>query len=94
MKKKVRLADMPDLDFAEHLDTDQAVAQYLTVILEENDPALLAAALGDIARARVCVKLQKRPALAAKRFIKLCDPMPNPVSTPSTGSALHWASSS
>ncbi len=52
MKKKIRLADLPDLDFSEHLDTDQAVADYLTVILEEDDPALLAAALGDITRAR------------------------------------------
>jgi len=41
MKKQIRLADIPDLDFAEHLDTDQAIADYLTVILEENDPALL-----------------------------------------------------
>lgn len=46
------MADLPDFDFSEHLDSEQAMAEYLTAILEENDPALLAAALGDIARAR------------------------------------------
>ena len=52
MTKMIRIADLPDFDFSEHLDSEQAMAEYLTVILEENDPALLAAALGDIARAR------------------------------------------
>lgn len=52
MTKKIRLADLPEFDAAEYLDGEQAIAEYLTVVLEENDPALLAAALGDIARAR------------------------------------------
>ncbi|MFA7242114.1 MAG: addiction module antidote protein [Sulfuricellaceae bacterium] len=52
MTKKIRIADLPDFDFSEHLDSEQAMAEYLTVVLEENDPSLLAAALGDIARAR------------------------------------------
>jgi probable addiction module antidote protein len=52
MTKKIRLADLPEFDATEYLDSEQAIAEYLTVILEENDPALLAAALGDIARAR------------------------------------------
>ena len=52
MTKKIRIADLPDFDPAEHLKDEDDIAAYLTVILEENDPALLAAALGDIARAR------------------------------------------
>jgi probable addiction module antidote protein len=52
MTKKIRLADLPEFDATEYLDSEQAIAEYLTVVLEENDPALLAAALGDIARAR------------------------------------------
>ncbi len=46
--KKIRIADLPEFDITEHLDSDQAMAEYLTVVIEENDPALLAAALGDI----------------------------------------------
>ncbi|WP_238946393.1 addiction module antidote protein [Vandammella animalimorsus] len=43
---------MKTFDVAEHLDSGQAIAQYLTAVLEEGNPALLAAALGDVARAR------------------------------------------
>lgn len=52
MTKKIRIADLPEFDVTEYLGSEQAIAEYLTVVLEENDSALLAAALGDIARAR------------------------------------------
>ena len=38
-------------DAAEHLETEEDQAAYLEAALEEGDPALIAAALGDIARA-------------------------------------------
>ena len=38
-------------DIVDYLDSDEAVAAYLSAVLEEKDPDLLAAALGDIARA-------------------------------------------
>ena len=37
---------------AEHLKTDEDVAAYLSLVLEEDDPAELAHALGVIDRAR------------------------------------------
>lgn len=39
-------------DVAEHLDSPEMIAAYLEAVLEEDDPKLLQAALGDIARAR------------------------------------------
>jgi probable addiction module antidote protein len=39
-------------DPAKCLDDEQAIADYLTDMLEDGSPGLLAAALGDIARAR------------------------------------------
>ncbi len=78
MKKKIRLADIPDLDFAEHLDTDQAVAEYLTVILEENDPALLAAALGDIARARGMSEIAEASGITREALYKALRPDAQP----------------
>lgn len=39
-------------DVTEHLETDDDIAVYLEAAFEEGDPALIAAALGDIARAR------------------------------------------
>ena len=38
-------------DAAEHLETHEDMAAYLEAVFEEGDPALVAAALGDIARA-------------------------------------------
>jgi len=52
MNEKIKIADLPVFDITEHLDNDQAIAEYLTVVLEEDDPAALANALGSIARAR------------------------------------------
>lgn len=39
-------------DAAEHLKTDEDMAAYLEAALEDGDPALVSAALGDIARAK------------------------------------------
>ena len=39
-------------DPAEHLDSDEAIVAYVDAVLEDGDPALIAAALGDVARAR------------------------------------------
>lgn len=49
---KTPIADLPDFDMAEQLTDQKAIAAYLNVVLEENDPAALAEALGTIARAR------------------------------------------
>ena len=54
--KKINVADLPEFDMAEHLDSDQAIAEYLTIVLEENDSAEFAHALGTIARAREWLK--------------------------------------
>lgn len=70
MSKKIRVADLPEFDFSEHLDDDQAIAEYLTAVLEENDPALLAAALGDIARARGMSDIAKASGLTREALYK------------------------
>ena len=59
MTKKIRIADLPEFDIAEHLDSEQAMAEYLTVVLEENDSSALAGALGSIARARGMSEIAK-----------------------------------
>ncbi len=45
------VADLPEFDAARYLQSESSIAD-LTDILEANDAGLLAAALGDIARAR------------------------------------------
>ena len=70
MQKKMRIADLPEFDAAEYLDSEEAVAEYLTAMLEENDPALLAAALGDIARARGMSEIAKASGLTREALYK------------------------
>jgi probable addiction module antidote protein len=70
MAKKIKVADLPEFDAAEYLDDEQAVAAYLTAILEENDPALLAAALGDVARARGMTEIAKASGLTREALYR------------------------
>ena len=39
-------------DAAEHLDSAEAIAAYLAVAFEDGDPKLIAATIGDVARAQ------------------------------------------
>ncbi|MFW8564843.1 DNA-binding protein [Orrella sp. 11846] len=43
-------------DAAEYLDSEQAIAEYLSAVKEENDPVLLRGALANIAKARSMAK--------------------------------------
>lgn len=51
MDEKAKIETRP-WDVAEHLETDADMTAYLAAVLEEGDASMLAAALGDIARAR------------------------------------------
>ena len=46
-------------DAAEFLETDEDIVAYLNAALDDGDPALVSAALGDIARARGMTQLAK-----------------------------------
>ena len=45
-------------DVVEHIQTEEDMQAYLDTCMEEGDPALIAAALGDIARARGMAQVQ------------------------------------
>jgi probable addiction module antidote protein len=77
-RKKVKASELPEFDPAEYLDSDEAVAEYLTAVLAENDPALLAAALGDIARARGMSDIAKSTGLAREALYKALRPGAQP----------------
>jgi probable addiction module antidote protein len=78
MTTKTRASDLPSFDPAQYLDSDEAVAQYLTAILEEDNPGLLAAALGDIARARGMSEIAKASGLAREALYKALKPDAQP----------------
>jgi probable addiction module antidote protein len=78
LSEKIRIADLPEFDITEYLEDDQAIAEYLTVVLEEDDPALLAAALGDIARARGMTEIAMATGLAREALYRALRPDAQP----------------
>ena len=63
MSKKIRISDLPEFDPSKYLDDDEAVAHYISLAIEDGDPGLLAAALGDVARARGMTQVAVDPGL-------------------------------
>jgi len=78
MTKKTKISELPVFDVTEHLTDDQAIAEYLSIVLEENDPAALAEALGDIARARGMTDIAKASGLAREALYKALRPSSQP----------------
>jgi probable addiction module antidote protein len=65
-------------DAAEHLETKEDMAAYLEAALEENDPSLIAAALGDIARAKGMSQIATETGLGRESLYKALSPEGNP----------------
>ncbi|MBK1642833.1 putative addiction module antidote protein [Chromatium okenii] len=70
MTKIIRIADLPEFDMTDYLEDEQAIAEYLTIVLEENDPAALIQALGTIARVRGLTEIAKLSNAALEAFNK------------------------
>jgi probable addiction module antidote protein len=65
-------------DVAEHLETKEDMAAYLEAALEDGDPALVAAALGDIARAKGMADIARETGLGRESLYKALSPEGNP----------------
>lgn len=78
MTKRIKVDELPEFDASQFLDGDEAVAAYLNDILEANDPALLAAALGDIARARGMADIARGAGLTREALYKALRPQSQP----------------
>lgn len=65
-------------DPTKHLDSDEAVAAYLDAAIEEDDPALLAAALGDVARGKGMTEIARETGLGRESLYKALSSDGNP----------------
>ena len=65
-------------DTADYLNTSEDMALYLEACLEENDPALIAHALGVIARARGMTQLAKDTGISREGLYKALSADGNP----------------
>ena len=65
-------------DAADHLNNGQAMAAYLEAALEIGDPALVTAALGDIARAKGMTQVARDTGLGRESLYKALSGEGNP----------------
>jgi probable addiction module antidote protein len=67
-----------DLDISEYLKDEKSIAAYLSAIVEENDPKLLLAAIGDVAKARGMSKIASDSGLGRESLYKALHPESKP----------------
>ncbi len=65
-------------DAANHLETREDIATYLEAALEDGDPALIAAALGDIARSKGMAQISRDTGLGRESLYKALSVEGNP----------------
>lgn len=65
-------------DPVEYLETEEDMAAYLEAALEEDDPALFTAALGDIARAKGMTLIARESGLGRESLYKALSADGNP----------------
>ena len=65
-------------DPAEYLDSPKAITAYLEAAFEDGDPALIAAALGDIARAKGMTQLAAEAGVTREALYKALSPAGDP----------------
>ncbi len=65
-------------DAADHLKTNEDMIAYLDAALEEGDPSLIVAVLGDIARAKGMTQIARDAGLGRESLYKALSPTGNP----------------
>jgi probable addiction module antidote protein len=76
-KTKTKTKTVP-WDSAVHLKTDEDIADYLEASFDDGDPALVAHALGVIARAKGMTQIAQAAGLGRESFYKALSPDGNP----------------
>lgn len=70
--------NLTEFDAANYLKSDADIADYMTAVLAENDPALFMAALNDIARAKGITSLARTSGLNRESLYKALKPGAKP----------------
>jgi probable addiction module antidote protein len=78
MPKKIDVAQLPTFDLAEHLKTDEDIATYLSVVMEDEDQSELMHALSVVARARGMTEVARTAGLTREALYKALRPDSQP----------------
>ena len=68
------MTEFTPFDASEYLGTDAAIAEYLAAALEDPDPQVFLAALGDVAKARGMTQIAKDSGLGRESLYKALTP--------------------
>jgi len=78
MKRKIKISELKKFDITEYLGSEEDIAEYLSVVLEENDAAALAHALGNVARARGMSEIAEKSGLTREALYRALRPNTKP----------------
>ena len=76
-RRKAKIKTIP-WDAVAHLKSDDDIAHYLEAAFEDGDPSLVAAALGDVARAKGMAKIAQAAGLGRESLYKALSKEGNP----------------
>ena len=74
----MKKSEVTRLDIAEYLDSEEMVVEYLNLICQENDPALLLHAIGHVARSKGMAKIAESSGLGRESLYKALDENAHP----------------
>ena len=74
----VKISELKRFDMADHLDIEEAIADYLSIVLEEDDPESFIQALGTVARARSMKEIAEKTGLNRESLYKALSGDTNP----------------
>lgn len=78
MSRKTNIADLPEFDMARQLKSEEDIAAYVTMVIEDGDAAELAHALGIAAKARGMSEIAKATGLTREALYKALTPNAKP----------------
>lgn len=78
MSEKIKIADLSTFDMAEALNTEEDIANYLTLVLEEGDMSEFNHALNVVARARGMTAVAEQSGLTREALYKALRPESQP----------------
>lgn len=78
MSKTKHISDLPEFDLARQLKSEADIAAYVTMVIEDGDPAELAHALGVAARARGMSEIAEAAGITREALYKALRPDSHP----------------
>jgi probable addiction module antidote protein len=78
MTRKISVSKLPDFDLASQLKSEEDIAAYITMVIEEGDASELAHALGVAAKARGMADIAEAAGITREALYKALRPNAHP----------------